>query len=257
MKPTKTKVTEKEVNFLKKLVKWRDDVLVKRIKRSQKEEGEATSVLAADEYFSYMVQTTQLSPVFVEETFGLKNIEEFLKAVSTYGEMEERDNVIIFSSGKKKITYRKQDPATIQPVVLPEIDNKGYVPIPLAKEEIKEVLEGVKNKLSSYASLILTPQNKLMLKIGELSYDNIFEQEIKDVIRKDTTEIKFLTKLEYLDRLFSSLDEDSKVTLFMKVGAPLICVEKGSLTNTKTFIASAIDEDSDEEKIVEVITDEE
>jgi hypothetical protein len=92
-----------------------------------------------------------------------------------------------------------------------------------------------------------------MLKVGEMSYDNIYEQEIKEVTRKETNEIKFLTKLSYLTRLFTTLDEDSKVSLFMKAGSPLICIEKGADTNTRTFIAAVAGDEDDEEKIEEVL----
>lgn len=254
--PVKVKVAEQDFNFLKKVIGLRDDILIKRVKvqeKGKKEEKEVTTVLVADEYISYMVQTTQLAPVFTGEKFGMKNIKGFLKAVTTYGEMEEHDNDITFTSAKKKITYKKLDESTIQPCKLPDVDTKGYTAIQLAKEEIKEIQEGLKNDLSDYASLAVTADNKLMMKIGEMSYDNVFEQEIKDITRKEKNEIKFLTKLSYLTRLFTTLDEDSKVTLFMKAGgAPLICVEKGTTTNTKTFIAPVAGDD-DEEKIDEIV----
>jgi hypothetical protein len=251
---TKVKVTEKDFTFLKKICGLRDDILIKRVKVPEKgkEEKEVSMVLVADEYFSYMVQATQLAPAFTGEKFGLKNIKAFLKAVTTYGEMEEKDNEIVFTSLKKKTTYRKLDESTIQPVKLPDLDTKGYISIPLTKEDIKEIQEGVKNDLSDYASMIITAENKLVMKIGEMSYDNIYEQEIKEITRPEPTpEIKFLTKLTYLTRLFMLIDEDSKVTLYLKAGSPLICIEKGTVANTKTFIAAVAGDD--EEKIDEVI----
>jgi hypothetical protein len=140
------------------------------------------------------------------------------------------------------------DESTIQPCKLPDLDTAGYTPIQLGKEEIEEIQEGLKNDLSDYASLFLGADNKLIMKIGEMSYDNLFEMEIKEITRKETTPIKFLTKLNYLNRLFTTLDKESKVTLFLKAAAPLICVEKSANTHTKTFIASVAD-GSDEEAI--------
>jgi hypothetical protein len=256
-KETTTKVTvaEKDFNFLKKVIGLRDDILIRRTKmqeKGKKDEREVTTVLVADEYISYMVNTTQLTPAFTGEKFGMKNIKGFLKAVSTYGEMEERENDIVFSSAKKKITYKKLDESTIQPCKLPDVDTTGYVAIPFSRDEIKEVQEGLKNSdLSEYASLSITKDNNLMLKIGEMSYENIYEQEVKTVSRKETNEIKFLTKTAYLTRLFGTLDDDSKFTLYMKAGNPLIALEKNDITNTKTYIASVAGDD--EENIDEVI----
>jgi len=256
--PIKVKVTEKDFNFLRKVQGLRDDILIKRIKiqeKGKKEEKEVNSVLVVDEYISYMVHSTQLTPVFTGEKFGLKNIKAFLKAVSTYGEMTEGENDILFSSAKKKITYKKLDESTIQPCKLPDIDTAGYTAIPFTKDEIKEIQEGLKNDLSDYTSFLITKDNKLMLKIGEMSYDNIYEQEIKDVSRKETDkgEIKFLTKLTYLSRLFTTLDDDSKVTIYMKAGSPMICLEKNDTTNTKTFIAPAVTDSDDEDKVDKII----
>lgn len=254
----KIKVTEKEFNFLKKVVGLRDDILIKRTKvqeKGKKEEKEVNNILVADEYVSYMVNTTQLNPVFTGEKFGLKNIKAFLKAVNTYGEMQENDNNIVFSSPKKKITYKKLDESTIQPCKLPDIDLKGYVAIHLTQEEIKDVVEGLKNAdLSDYASLSATKENKLMMKIGEMSYENIFEMEVKEFSRKEGDqqgEIKFLTKTSYLSRLFTTLDDDSKFTIYLKAGSPMICLEKNEITNTKTFIAQVAGDD--EEQIDDVI----
>jgi len=255
-------VKENDFNFLRKVMGLRDDILIKRVKvqeKGKKEEKEVTTVIVADEYFSYMVHATQLTPVFTGEQFGLKNIKGFLKAVITYGKMTERDNDVVFSSAKKKITYRKLDESTIQPVKLPDLDTTGYTAIQFTKDEIKEVQDGLKNDLSDYASLAVTADNKLMLKIGEMSYDNIYEQELKEITRKDPkdkSEIKFLTKLTYLTRLFTTLDTDSKVTIFMKASSPLICLEKNEITNTKTYIAAVADSEEDEEKIDEIVDEE-
>lgn len=259
--PEKVKVTETDFNFLKKVNGLKNDILIKRIKmqeKGKKEEKEVTTVLVVDDAMSYMVQATQLSPVFTGTSFGMKNIKGFLKAVAAYGEMEEHgDNYgyLLFTSGKKKITYKKLDESTIQQVNLPVIDTSGYISIGLTKEEIKEIQSGLKNDLSDFASLIVSADNKLSLKIGELSFENIYEQEIKEVTRKDTkdkTEIKFLTKLSYLSRLFTLVDDDSKTTLFLKAGSPLIFIEKGSNTNTKTIIAPAVD-DEDSEKVDDIL----
>ena len=254
----KVKVTEQDFNFLKKIMGLRDDILIKRVKVQEKgkdTEKEVNSVLVADEYVSYMVHTTQLTPVFTGEKFGLKNIKAFLKAVVAYGEMQEGNLDITFTSNKKKITYKKLDESTIQPCKLPDVELKGYTPIHFTRDEIKEVQEGLKNDLSDYASLQVTSENKLMLKIGEMSYDNIYEQEITDISRKEKNEIKFLTKLTYLTRLFGTLDDDSKFTIYMKAGSPLICLEKNDITNTKTFIA-AVASDEDEEEHIDDILDE-
>jgi len=264
----KVKVAEKDFNFLKKVNGIRDEIIIKRSKVKEKSKGEnkgneveydVNTVVVMDDVDSYMVQTTQLTPMFTGDNFGLKNIKAFLKAVSTYGEMEEHEDNIIFSTDKKKMTYRKLDAATITGVKsLPVIDTAGYVSIQLTKEEIKSVQEGLKNDLSDYASLRITPDNKLILKIGELSYDNIYEQEVKEITRKDVkdkSEIKFLSKLNYLKRLFENVDDDSKASLFLKAGSPLIFVEKSAQTHTKTFIAPAMDEEDseDEEKVNKII----
>jgi len=257
----KVKVTESDFNFLKKVQGLKDDILIKRVKvqeKGKKEEKEVQTVLVVDDAMSYMVQATQLTPVFKGDKFGMKNTKGFLKAVKTYGEMEEHgDNFgyLLFSSNKKKIMYKKLDADTIQQVTLPVIDTTGYVSIPLTKEDITEIQAGIKNDLSDFASLIITPENKLILKIGELTFDNIYEQEIKEITRKDAkdkSEIKFLTKLAYLTRLFTLVDEDSKTTLFLKAASPLIFVEKGSTTNTKTIIAPAVD-DEDSEKVDDIL----
>jgi hypothetical protein len=259
--PTKVKVTEADFNFLKKVNGLKDDILIKRIKmqeKGKKEKKEVTTVLVVDDAMSYMVQATQLAPVFKGTSFGMKNIKGFLKAVTTYGEMEEHGEnfgYLLFTSDKKRITYKKLDETTIQQVSLPIIDTTGYVSISLTQEEIKEIQDGLKNDLSDFASLIVGADNKLTLKIGELSFDNIYEQEIKEVTRKDVkdkSEIKFLTKLAYLTRLFTLVDEGSKTTLFLKACSPLIFVEKGSTTHTKTIIAPAVDAE-DEGKVDSII----
>ena len=255
MKETKVAVTEKNFTFLKKVQGLKEEILIKRVKITEKgkEEKEVNVCLVADEYVSYLVQATQLAPVFVGEKFGLKNIKAFLKAVTTYGEMAEKDNEIVFSSDKKKTTYRKLDESTIQPCKLPEVDLKGYVAIQLLKEETKEIGDGLReNPLSDYASLSITAANKLMMQIGEMTYDNLFVLEIKDIVRKETNAIKFLTKASYLTRLFGTLDEDSKVTLFLKADSPLICVEKSEIINIRTYIAPVSSGD-DEEKIDEIV----
>lgn len=254
--PTKLKVTEADFNFLKKVNGLKDEILVKKVKvqeKDKKEEKEVTSVIVVDDALSYMVHSTRLTPIFKNEKFGLKNIKGFLKAVTTYGEMEEHNDSITFTLGKKKITYKQLDFETIQDANLPVIDTKGYISIPLDKEEIKSLQEGIKNELSDYASLSITTGNKLIFKIGEMSFENIYEQEVKDVTRKETTEVKFLSKLKYMKRLFENIDEDSKTTLYLKPGGnPLIFVEKGKDTTTKTIIAQVIDTE-DEEKIDQVI----
>jgi hypothetical protein len=55
-----------------------------------------------------------------------------------------------------------------------------------------------------------------------------------------------------LSRLFSLLDSDSKSTLFLKTGSPLIFIEKSETLHTKTFIAPVADDD-DEDRVDEVI----
>jgi hypothetical protein len=262
----KIPVTEADFGFLKKIngLKMKpEEFLIKRAKMTEKGksgsvEYDVNTVIVVDEASSYMVQATQLKPMFTEEKFGMKNIKGFLKAVETYGEMEEQKGGIIFGSDKKKITYKKLDHTTIGIITWPVVDTAGYTSIALTFEEIKEIQSGLKNDLSDFASLRISPDNKLILKIGELSYDNIYEQEIKDVIRKEKNEIKFLTKLAYLTRLFMMIDEGSKTTLFMKLGQPLIFSEKNSTTHTKTMIAPAIDDmDTDDENIEKVIENEE
>lgn len=260
----KVKVEEKDFNFLKKVQGLKEDILIKRVKtkeKGSKEEKEVTSVLVIDDAMSYMVQSTQLTPVFTGEKFGMKNIKAFLKAVTTYGEMSEDENNILFTSGKKKITYRKLDESTIQQITLPAIDTTGYITIPLNAEEIKEIQAGMKNSdLSEYASFKVTTDNNLILQIGEMSYENRFELSIKEIVRKEpTNEIKFLTKSSYLTKLFGGLDADSKTTLYLKAGDPLIFIEKGTLTNVKTIIATALQEDVEEnvEKTVDEETEEE
>ena len=262
MKETKTQtkiaVTEKDFTFLKKVNGLSEDILIKRVsiqEKGKKELKEATSVIAVDKGSAYMVQTTRNTPIFTEEKFGMKNIKGFLNAVTAYGEMEERPGDILFSSGKKKIIYKKLGHDTVLTVNLPAIDTTGYEAFSLNKEDIKEFQTGLKNELSDYASLIVSKGNKLILKIGELTYDNIYEQEIKDVTCKGTTEIKFLTKLTCLKRLFETIDDDSKMTLFLKAGNPLIFIEKGSTTNTKTIIAPAIDSEMDDEENIDEIVD--
>lgn len=258
--PTKMKVTEADFNFLKKVNGLKAEVLVKRVKvqeKDKKEEKEVTSVIAINDSMAYMVHSTQLTPVFTNEKFGLANIKGFLKAVTTYGEMEEQNDRIIFTSGKKKISYKQLDFETVQDVSLPVIDTKGYIPIPLTKEDITALQEGIKNDLSGYASLRITAENKLIFKIGELPDENFYEQEIKDVTRKEKSEIKFLSTLKYMKRLFENIDEDSKTTLYLKAGgSPLIFVEKGKNTTTKTIIAHALG-NQDEDNVDEVVDNEE
>jgi hypothetical protein len=243
---TKIKVTENDFNFLKKVqgLNKSGEVLVRKSKTNDKE---VNTVLVADDTFTYEVQATQLNPVFSGDKFGLKDIKSFLKTIATYGEMEEKDNEIVFGADKKKITYRKLDEATIQPVTLPNLDTAGYTPIQFNKEEIDEIKAGLKNEFSDYASFSLGSDSKLRLKVGEMTYDNLFELEVKDVERKELkgAEIKFLTKLNHLSRLFNSFDENSKVTMYLKAGQPLICIEKNELTHTKTFIASALPVDEE------------
>jgi len=259
--PTKMKVEEKDFNFLKKVQGLRDEILIKKSKikeKGAKEEKEVMSVTVVDESSVYMVQAVQFNSLFKKESFGMKDIKAFLKSVTKYGEFEEQDLYLVFGDGKKKISYKKLDESTLQQTALPIIDTAGYIPIPLEEAHVKAIQEGLKNELSDYASLRITPENKLVLKIGELSYDNLYEEEIRDVTRKDPkdkSEIKFLTKLKQLTRLFSLLDSDSKSTLFLKAGSPLIFIEKSETLHTKTFIAPVADDD-DEEKVDEVIGDE-
>lgn len=259
--PTKVKVEEKDFNFLKKVQGLRDEILIKKSKvkeKGAKEEKEVMSVTVVDESSVYMVQAVQFNSLFKKESFGMKDIKAFLKSVTKYGEFEEQDLYLVFGDGKKKISYKKLDESTLQQTALPVIDTAGYISIPLEETHIKAIQEGLKNELSDYASLRITPENKLILKIGELSYDNLYEEEIRDVTRKDPkdkTEIKFLTKLKQLGRLFSLLDSDSKSTLFLKAGSPLIFIEKSETLHTKTFIAPVADDD-DEDKVDEVIGDE-
>ena len=122
---------------------------------------------------------------------------------------------------------------------------------------ITDIQTGLKNDLSDYASLKVDSKNKLILKIGELEYENTFELEIKEVERKDktdTSEIKFLTKLGYVNRLFDSLnieEADNKVNLALKNDNMLILIEKNSLTNTKFFIAPVAGDDDEDGELDE------
>jgi hypothetical protein len=256
--PVKVKVTEKDFNFLKKVQGLRDEILIKKSKikeKGAKEEKEVMTTTVVDESSVYMVQAVQFNSLFNKESFGMKDIKAFLKSVTKYGEFEEQDLYLVFGDGKKKISYKKLDESTLQQTSLPVIDTAGYISIPLEDAHVKAIQEGLKNELSDYASLRITPENKLVLKIGELSYDNLYEEEIKDVVRKDPkdkSEVKFLTKLKQLSRLFSLLDSDSKSTLFLKTGSPLIFIEKSETLHTKTFIAPVADDD-DEDRVDEVI----
>jgi len=121
---------------------------------------------------------------------------------------------------------------------LPKIDSANYSVIALEKADIERILVGMKNTFSDYASFVVD-NGKLLFRIGFLDYENIYEVEVKTVA-PTAEKITFLSKLEYFERLFKSLDiseENNAVNLFIKPDAPLICLEKNDMTTTKYFVA--------------------
>ena len=237
----------KKFNFLKKVLGLRNEVLIKTAKTK---EGEKNFVQVVDGNFSYMVQSTQHEKVF-DGTFGLKNVKAFLKVAEEFDSFEVGKHEIIIKDDTRKFTFRKLLPDTVTDFELPEVKSDGYVNIALTSDDIKEIKTGLKNNLSDYGSLIITSDNKLVLKIGISSpFTNIYEQVIKDIKREDDeTEIIFNGKLADLTRLFDSFnieEEDNKVNIALKPDQPLIVIERNSISNTKYFIALSVDDDDED-----------
>jgi len=231
------KVQENDFNFLKKVVGLFEEVLVK-------EKDEGSNIIVADEHSGYIVNSTQKkSPFSKNGNFGLKNIKSFLKAVKDYGEIEETDMDLTFCTDKKKFTFKKLGQETVAEITPRPIDTKGYITIGLTKEELDEMKEGLKNNISNYVSLIVEGKEFKFKIGGKISYENIYEQKIKELTRKETSTITFLTSLSYMNRFLNTLDEGSKVAILLKQGSPMIGLEANEFSTTKTFIGEATEDE--------------
>lgn len=234
------KVKREDFKFLEKISKISDQAIIKKIASNEKTINITT---CSDESGSIIIQSVKLTPIFdLDGEFRLTNIKHFLKAVDEYGEVQEDENYFTFATNKKKLIFRKtldNENSNVISDFIKGVNLQDYITIHLSFNEIKNIREGLENKISDYVYFVLE-NGKLLLKIGAFSHENLFEEEIIDV--KTNENIKFLTKVKNFKELFDSLDDDSEYTLCMKKESNcIIFAERNVDFFVKTFIACVDD----------------
>jgi len=231
---------DEKINFLKKVADVSDEVLIKKFTSADKKGVEKNSITVADKSLTYMIYSSQ-DKVF-DDTFGMKNVKDFLRNFRSFDGFKEEKNNIIFKDKGKKVTFRKLDSRVVDDIPIPKINIEGYTYLVLTNGNIKKIIDGFKDykDLSDYASFSVDKDDTLTMKIGEEDYENIFELEIANIKRKTHEEVKFITNLDNLYKLFKSLDihrDGNKVTMYIKPDNPMVIIENNDLTLTKYYVA--------------------